>query len=67
MTRKLARAAAPSAAPFLIGAAIAGRGNRRATETLAERVLADLPRQSARSSRPDRRPPRGGPPRACER
>jgi hypothetical protein len=32
----------PSAAPFLIGAAIAGRGNRRATETLAERVLTDL-------------------------
>jgi hypothetical protein len=41
MTRKLARMV-PSAAPFLIGAAIGGRGNRRATETLAERVLADL-------------------------
>jgi hypothetical protein len=41
MVRKLG-GAVPSAAPFLIGAAIAGRGNRRATETLAERVLADL-------------------------
>jgi hypothetical protein len=39
--RRLARAV-PAAAPFLIGAALAGRGNRRATETLAERVLADL-------------------------
>jgi hypothetical protein len=26
----------------MIGAAIAGHGNRRATETLAQRVLADL-------------------------
>ncbi|MCW2703474.1 MAG: hypothetical protein JWQ37_1469 [Blastococcus sp.] len=41
LTRRLA-GAVPSAAPFLIGAAIAGRGNRRATETLAERVLTDL-------------------------
>lgn len=41
VTRKLGRMV-PSAAPFLIGAAIAGRANRRATETLAERVLADL-------------------------
>ena len=41
MTRKLARSV-PSAAPFLIGAAIAGRGNRRATETLAQSVLTDL-------------------------
>jgi hypothetical protein len=41
MTRRLGRAV-PSAAPFLIGAALAGRGNRRITETLAERVLADL-------------------------
>jgi hypothetical protein len=41
MTRKLARMV-PSAAPFLIGAAIGGRGNRRATETLAGRVLTDL-------------------------
>jgi hypothetical protein len=33
---------ASSAAPFLIGAALGGRTNRRATEKLAERVLADL-------------------------
>ena len=46
MTRKLARSV-PSAAPFLIGAAIAGRGNRRATETLAQRVLTDLRRPDA--------------------
>ena len=43
VTRKLA-GAVPAAAPFLIGAALAGRGNRRATEVLAERVLADLRR-----------------------
>jgi hypothetical protein len=41
VTRKLA-VAVPSAAPFLIGAAIAGRSNRRATENLARRVLTDL-------------------------
>lgn len=41
MTRRLARSV-PAAAPFLIGAALAGRGNRRATEQLAERILADL-------------------------
>ncbi|MFD2094142.1 hypothetical protein [Blastococcus deserti] len=41
MTRRLA-GAVPTAAPLLIGAALAGRGNRRATETLAERILADL-------------------------
>jgi hypothetical protein len=41
VTRKLA-AGVPSAAPFLIGAAIAGRSNRRATESLARRVLTDL-------------------------
>jgi hypothetical protein len=41
MTRKLA-GAIPAAAPFLVGAALAGRGNRRATEGLAEQVLADL-------------------------
>jgi hypothetical protein len=41
LTRRLARAV-PTAAPFLIGAALAGRGNRRATETLAARVLEDL-------------------------
>ncbi len=34
--------AAPTAAPLLLGAALAGRGNRRATETLAARVLRDL-------------------------
>ena len=32
----------PTSAPFLLGAALAGKGNRRATETLAERVLRDL-------------------------
>jgi hypothetical protein len=41
VTRKMA-GTVPGAAPFLIGAAVAGRGNRRATENLAERVLADL-------------------------
>ncbi|WP_448627909.1 hypothetical protein [Geodermatophilus sp. URMC 64] len=41
MTRRLARGI-PAAAPFLLGAAIAGRGNRKATETLARRVLTDL-------------------------
>jgi hypothetical protein len=41
VTRKLFRSV-PAAAPFLLGAAIAGRGNRRATETLAGRVMADL-------------------------
>lgn len=46
LTRKPA-GAVPSAAPFLIGAALAGRGNRRATETLAERIRSDL-----RASRP---------------
>jgi hypothetical protein len=43
VTRKLA-GTVPSAAPFLIGAALAGRSNRRATEVLAERVLTDLRR-----------------------
>jgi hypothetical protein len=46
VTRRLA-GAIPAAAPFLLGAALAGRGNRRATEALAEQVLADL-----RASRP---------------
>ena len=46
VTRRLARGI-PVAAPFLIGAAIAGRSNRRATEGLAGKVLADL-----RASRP---------------
>jgi len=41
VTRKMT-GAVPGAAPFLIGAAVAGRGNRRATENLADRVLADL-------------------------
>ena len=41
MTRRLA-GSVPSAAPLLIGAALSGRVNRRATETLARRVLADL-------------------------
>jgi hypothetical protein len=41
LTRRMTRGV-PVAAPFLIGAALAGRGNRRATETLAARVLADL-------------------------
>jgi hypothetical protein len=41
ITRTFARSI-PKAAPFMIGAAIAGHGNRRATETLAQRVLADL-------------------------
>ncbi|RBY86753.1 hypothetical protein DQ244_19005 [Blastococcus sp. TBT05-19] len=44
LTRRLA-GAVPSAAPLLIGAALAGRGNRRATESLARRVLADLRRE----------------------
>ncbi|MGY1662940.1 hypothetical protein ACI78Q_17090 [Geodermatophilus sp. SYSU D00705] len=41
MTRRLARSV-PAAAPFLVGAALGGRGNRRGTEDLARRVLADL-------------------------
>jgi hypothetical protein len=41
VTRKLA-GNVTTAAPFLLGAALAGRGNRRATEGLARRVLADL-------------------------
>ncbi|HZH23001.1 MAG TPA: hypothetical protein VEZ18_22700 [Geodermatophilus sp.] len=43
MTRRMARSV-PGAAPFLVGAALGGRANRRATETLARRVLADLRR-----------------------
>ena len=38
----------PSGAPFVLGAAISGRTNRRATETLAERIRSDL-----RQGRPD--------------
>ncbi|MBB3085433.1 hypothetical protein [Geodermatophilus sabuli] len=41
MTRRLARSV-PAAAPLLVGAALGGRGNRRATEDLARRVLAGL-------------------------
>jgi hypothetical protein len=41
MTRRLT-GAVPKAAPFLLGAAVASRVNRRATETLAARVLSDL-------------------------
>jgi hypothetical protein len=41
LTRRLAGGAL-TAAPFLIGAALAGRVNRAATERLAGRVLADL-------------------------
>ena len=43
MTRRMARSV-PGAAPFLVGAAVGGRANRRTTETLALRVLADLRR-----------------------
>jgi hypothetical protein len=43
LTRRMVRAL-PLAAPFLVGAAIAGRGNRTATETLAQRLRADLRR-----------------------
>jgi hypothetical protein len=39
--RRLLRSV-PAAAPLLLGAALAGRSNRRATETLAGRVLRDL-------------------------
>jgi hypothetical protein len=46
VTRRMARGI-PVAAPFLIGAALSSRGNRRATESLAQKVLADL-----RASRP---------------
>ena len=46
ITRRLA-GAVPSAAPLLLGAALGGRVNRRATETLAHRILVDL-----RSRRP---------------
>jgi hypothetical protein len=46
VTRRLA-GNVTTAAPFLLGAAIAGRGNRRATEGLAAHVLDDL-----RGSRP---------------
>ncbi|MCF6506339.1 hypothetical protein E9549_02790 [Blastococcus sp. MG754426] len=41
VTRRLA-GALPAAAPFLVGAALSGRGNRRATESLARRIREDL-------------------------
>jgi hypothetical protein len=44
----------PVAAPFLVGAALASRGNRRATQDLARAVLDDL-----RSSRPHDHPDGG--------
>jgi hypothetical protein len=44
LTRRLARTV-PAAAPFLVGAALGGRGNRRVTEALARRVRADLRHQ----------------------
>ena len=43
MTRRMARSV-PGAAPFLVGAALGGRANRKATEALARQVLADLRR-----------------------
>ncbi|TFV52425.1 hypothetical protein E4P41_21610, partial [Geodermatophilus sp. DF01-2] len=46
MTRRMARSI-PGAAPFLVGAALGGRANRKATEALARRVLADLRRPSS--------------------
>jgi hypothetical protein len=45
LTRRLAGTVG-SAAPLLVGAAIGGRANRKATETLARRVLADLRRDT---------------------
>jgi hypothetical protein len=41
LTRRLVRGV-PGAAPFLVGAALGGRGNRRATELLAARVRGRL-------------------------
>jgi hypothetical protein len=41
LSRRLARNL-PAAAPFLLGAAIAGRGNQKATEALTRRLRADL-------------------------
>jgi hypothetical protein len=41
VTRRLVRAV-PSAAPFMIGAALGGRSNRKATESLAARLVEDL-------------------------
>jgi hypothetical protein len=52
MSRRLARSV-PSAAPFLLGAALAGRGNRKATEAVARRVLGDLRRRRVNGSGDD--------------
>jgi hypothetical protein len=41
LTRRLA-GAVPSAAPLLVGAALGGRVNRKATETLGRRLRTDL-------------------------
>jgi hypothetical protein len=41
VSRRLARAI-PGAAPFLLGAALSGRANRRSTELLARRIRDDL-------------------------
>jgi hypothetical protein len=50
--RRMARSVS-SAAPFLLGAAVGSRVNRRATEKLASRVLADLdPHRASRRTRP---------------
>jgi hypothetical protein len=51
LSRRLA-GSVPSAAPFMLGAALGGRGNRKATEALAERLRADL-RGSRSSADPD--------------
>jgi hypothetical protein len=37
----------PSGAPFVLGAALGGRTNRRATEELAERIRSELRRPPA--------------------
>jgi hypothetical protein len=41
VTRRFARAV-PTAAPFLLGAVISGRANRRSTELLADRIRTEL-------------------------
>ncbi|WP_457026936.1 hypothetical protein [Geodermatophilus sp. SYSU D01119] len=46
LSRRLARNLG-SAAPLLVGAALGGRGNLKATETLARRVRSDLRRRDA--------------------
>ena len=49
----------PSGAPFVLGAALAGRTNRRATELLAERIRSDLrgPDPAGRAPTPERGAP----------